>query len=109
MSSDEFAELRKKTAVKRFGQPPTEPTANMVPEQPEPVVDPALEIPVPQRIDGRSLRRTGRTVGFSTKVTEDWDYRLKTYAGRHNLLIVQVLEKALDALEREEKANKKKD
>jgi hypothetical protein len=108
MSSDEFAELRKKTAAKRFGQPPTEPTANMVPE-PKPIVDPALEIPVPQRIDGRSLRRTGRTVGFSTKVTEDWDYRLKTYAGRHNLLIVQVLEKALDALEREEKASKKRD
>jgi hypothetical protein len=108
MSSDEFAELRKKTAAKRFGQPPTESTANMVSE-PEPVVDPALEIPVPQRIDGRSLRRTGRTIGFSTKVTEDWDYRLKTYAGRHNLLIVQVLEKALDALEREEKASKKKD
>jgi hypothetical protein len=109
MSNDEFAELRKKTAAKRFGQPPTESTANMVPEQQEPLVDPALEIPVPQRIDGRSLRRTGRTIGFSTKVTEDWDYRLKTYAGRHNLLIVQVLEKALDALEREEKASKKKD
>jgi hypothetical protein len=70
---------------------------------------PELEQPVPQRIDGRSLRRTGRTVGFSTKVTEDWDYRLKRYAARNNVLIVVALEQALDALEREEKARKTPD
>jgi hypothetical protein len=108
MSNDDFAELRKKTAAKRFGQPPTESTDNMAPE-PVVVTDPALEIPVPQRIDGRTLRRSGRTLGFSTRVTEDWDYRLKRYAARNNLMIVEVLERALDALEREEAARKKPD
>jgi hypothetical protein len=99
--AEDFADLKKKVA-RRYGQPPDEATDNMAPA-------PELEQPIPQRIDGRSLRRTGRTVGFSTKVTEDWDYRLKRYAARNNVLIVVALEQALDALEREEKARKTPD
>jgi hypothetical protein len=99
--AEDFADLKKKMA-RRYGQPPDEATDNMA-------AAPELEQPVPQRIDGRSLRRTGRTVGFSTKVTEDWDYRLKRYAARNNVLIVVALEQALDALEREEKARKTPD
>lgn len=95
--AEEFADLKKKmAAARRYGQPPADATDNMA-------SDPDLEAPTPQRIDGRSLRRTGRTIGFSTKVTEDWDYRLKRYAARNNVLIVVALERALDALEREEK------
>jgi hypothetical protein len=101
--AEEFANLKKKVA-RRYGQPPSEATDNM-----EPSPDAELEQPVPQRIDGRSLRRTGRTVSFSTRVTEDWDYRIKRYAARNNVLIVAALEQALDALEREEKARKKPD
>jgi hypothetical protein len=99
--AEDFADLKKKVA-RRYGHPPAEATDNMAP-------DPDLEQPVPQRIDGRSLRRTGRTVSFSTRVTEDWDYRIKRYAARNNVLIVAALEQALDALEREEKARKKPD
>lgn len=55
----------------------------------------------PARIDGRSLRRTGRTIGFSTKVSPDFENRLKLYAAKHKLLIVEVLERALDALEKQ--------
>src|SRR4051812_50221393 len=87
--AEEFANLKKKVA-RRYGQPPSEATDNMAPSP-----DPELEQPVPQRIDGRSLRRTGRTVGFSTKVTEDWDYRLKRYAARNNVLIVVALEQEI--------------
>lgn len=53
----------------------------------------------PERIDGRSLRRTGRTVQFATRVSPEFDTRIRTIAKRERLLLVEVLEKALDAYE----------
>ena len=52
------------------------------------------------RIDGRSLRRSGRTVQFATRVSPEFDTRIRTIAKRERLLLVEVLEKALDAYER---------
>ncbi len=51
------------------------------------------------RIDGRSLRRTNRTIQFATRVTPEFDVRLRQIAARDGLLLVEVLERALDAYE----------
>jgi hypothetical protein len=51
------------------------------------------------RIDGRSLRKTGRTVQFATKVSLEFDDKLRRIAQRDGLLLVEVLERALEAYE----------
>ena len=51
------------------------------------------------RIDGRSLRKTGRTVQFATKVSVEFDDKLRRIAQRDRLLLVEVLERALEAYE----------
>lgn len=53
-----------------------------------------------QRLDGRTLRRSGRTLTFATKVTPEFDSRLREIAQRDGLLFVEVLERALDAYEK---------
>jgi hypothetical protein len=50
--------------------------------------------------DGRSARRTGRTVQFATRVSIEFDDRLRTIAQRDGLMLVEVLERALDAYEK---------
>jgi hypothetical protein len=52
-----------------------------------------------RRLDGRSLRKTGRTVQFATRVSGEWDDKLRHIAQRDGLLLVEVLEQALDAYE----------
>lgn len=61
---------------------------------------------LPERIDGRTLRRTGRTVQFATKVTPELEARIKQIAIRDNLKIVEVLEQAIEAYERNKLAAK---
>ena len=51
------------------------------------------------RIDGRSLRRTHRTVQFATRVSPEFDTRIRQIAMRDQLLLVEILERALDAYE----------
>lgn len=51
------------------------------------------------RIDGRTLRRSGRTVQFATRVSPEFDDRLRQIAQRDRMLLVEVLERALDAYE----------
>lgn len=46
--------------------------------------------------DGRSLRRSGRTLQFATRVSPEFDARLRRIAERDSLLLVEVMEKALD-------------
>lgn len=48
-----------------------------------------------QRIDGRSARRTNRTMQFATRVRPEWDAELRVLAQRDGLLLVEVLERAL--------------
>lgn len=52
--------------------------------------------------DGRSQRATGRTQQFATRVTSEWHDRVRSIATRDGLKLVEVLERAIDALEREE-------
>jgi hypothetical protein len=49
--------------------------------------------------DGRSLRRTNRTVQFATRVSPEFDARIRMIAERDGLLLVEVMEEALDAYE----------
>ena len=60
----------------------------------------ASRVDFESRIDGRSLRRSGRTVQFATRVSPEFDERIRQIAERDGLLLVEVLERALDALEK---------
>jgi hypothetical protein len=51
------------------------------------------------RRDGRSARRSGRTLQFATRVSPEFDNRLRSIAERDNKLLVEVLEEALEAYE----------
>jgi len=51
------------------------------------------------RLDGRSLRKTGRTLQFATRVSWEFDDKLRRIAQRDGLKLVEVLEKSLDAYE----------
>jgi hypothetical protein len=61
--------------------------------------EPELARPPVERMDGRSLRRSGRTLQLATRVTPEFDARLRRIAQRDGLLLVEVLERALDAYE----------
>jgi hypothetical protein len=63
-------------------------------------LEPAVEQPRERsRIDGRSLRRTGRTLQLATRVSWEFDERLRRIAQRDDLKLVEVLERGLDAYE----------
>jgi hypothetical protein len=53
----------------------------------------------PPRLDGRSMRRSGRTIQFATRVSPEFDDRIRQIALRDGMLLVEVLEQALDAYE----------
>jgi hypothetical protein len=80
--------------------PPDEASANLAAPETAPLpAAPARPVPEPARIDGRTLRRTHRTVAFATRVSPEFDNRIREIARRDRLLIVEVLERALEAYE----------
>lgn len=91
-----------------LGAPPTldEASANLsAPEvAPAPAARPAANLPpqapAAKKIDGRSARKTNRTVQFATRVTPEWDARIRALAQREGVLLVEILEKALDYYEK---------
>lgn len=56
---------------------------------------------ISDRIDARTLRRSGRTMQFATRVSPEFDARIRRIAQREGLLLVEILEKALDAYEKQ--------
>jgi len=52
------------------------------------------------RRDARSLRKTNRTLPFATRVTPEFDAKLRDIAERDGLKLVELLEKALEAYEK---------
>jgi len=54
-------------------------------------------------MDGRTMRRSGRTVQFATRVSPEFDERIRQIAMRDGLLLVEVLERALDTYEASQK------
>ena len=53
----------------------------------------------PARLDGRTMRRSNRTVQFATRVSPEFDERIRQIALRDGMLLVEVLERALDTYE----------
>jgi hypothetical protein len=105
-----MADLSKLKSRRSLGAPPpaTEASTNLqAPEiaPPDVIAAPlqALTTPVPAHRfrDGRSARRTGRTIQFATRVSPEFDDRLRTIAEREGLLLVEVLERALDLYEKQ--------
>ena len=88
------SKLQKSSQRSTLGEPPTleEASANLA----QPEAAPATRKRV---MDGRTARRTNRTIQFATRVTPEWDERIRTVAQRDGLLLVEVLEQALDCYE----------
>jgi hypothetical protein len=89
-----------------LGTPPApdEARADLVPEPAavgEPTPRPVAGADPTQRIDARSLRRSGRTVHFATKVTPDFDNRVRQIAAETGKMLTEILEEALQAWERD--------
>ncbi|GAB3478555.1 hypothetical protein GCM10027398_33730 [Azotobacter salinestris] len=82
----------------RLGPPPSQAEASQNLTAPE-VAPPATPIEPRPRRDGRSARKTHRTIPFATRVSPEFDDRLRDIAERDGLLLVEVLERALDAYE----------
>lgn len=60
----------------------------------------SLEQPVREpyiKRDGRSMRKTNRTIPFATRVSAEFDQRFRDIAYQEDLKIVELLEKALQA------------
>jgi hypothetical protein len=97
------------TKVKRnstLGAPP--PLSEASPNLAAPEIAPAPPAPIapspaiakaPTKVDGRSLRRTNRTLPFATRVSPEFDARVRAIAEQEHILIVEVLERALAAYE----------
>lgn len=82
-----------------LGAPPPMEEASTNLHAPEAVpaahVPPASPVSIP-RMDGRSARRTNRTLQFATRVRPEWDAELRALAQRDGLLLVEVMERALE-------------
>jgi len=100
-----MADVSKLKAARRLGPPPAadEASANLTaPEVAPAAQQPAAAAPADgtyHRRDGRSARKTNRTIPFATRISQKYDERLRDIAERDGLLLVEVMEKALDAYE----------
>ena len=111
-----MADASKLKGLRRSGlgapPPPDEARIDLAPEPPR-AAPPSAEAataarqpqrteaaaPQPGRMDGRTMRRSGRTVQFATRVSPEFDERIRQIAMREGMLLVEVLERALDAYE----------
>ena len=98
-----------KLARRRLGPPPPIDDASTNLQAPEVApaapLAPAAAAPVveddkPRRKDGRSLRRTGRTVQFATRISPQLDQDIRDIAESRQWLITEVLEKAVATLKK---------
>jgi len=98
-----LAKIKRKNSL---GAPPSleEASQNLTAPEIVPVASAsAITSPRPRvgesRIDGRSLRKTGRTVQFATKVSPEYDEKFRSIAARDSLVFGDLLEKSLAAYE----------
>lgn len=104
-----MADMSKLKKGRGLGTPPPleEASPNLAAPEVAPASPPTPLAPAPSppiRRDGRTLRKTNRTVAFATRVTQDFDDRVREIAEQTGLKIVEVLEAALAAYERENHA-----
>jgi hypothetical protein len=52
-----------------------------------------------EEVDGRTLKKTGRTHQLATRVTPEFYRRVRQLAAQDDLKIVELLERAIDAYE----------
>lgn len=83
----------------RLPSPPADAHPHLVPETPPPATPepPAATV---ERHDGRHRRRTGRTSQFNTRISVEFDQRIRAIADEDGMLIVEVLEAALAVYEK---------
>jgi hypothetical protein len=93
-----MADMSKLQRRGTLGTPPSPDEASANLTAPE-VAPAALSSSGRRRIDGRSLRKTGRTLQFATRVTEEFDDLLHKIAVRDGLKLVEVLERGVAAYE----------
>ena len=55
----------------------------------------------PAWVDGRSLRATGRTSQFATRIRPEYHKKAKLIAARDGITLAELFEKGVDAYERE--------
>jgi hypothetical protein len=55
--------------------------------------------PLDDYVDGRTMRKTGRTEQLATRVTSEFHKKVKMLAARDELKIVELLEKSIDLYE----------
>lgn len=84
------SKLKRKSSL---GKPPPVEEASSNFLAPETAPAPASTM---RAVDGRSRRRTNRTMQLNLKVTPECDALLREIADREGLLLAEVLEKALD-------------
>lgn len=53
-------------------------------------------------IDGRSLRATGRTAQFATRIKPEYHRKAKMIAARDGITLAELFERGVDAYEREQ-------
>jgi hypothetical protein len=89
----------------RLGKPPEAKEASRNLDAPEHA--PAAHAPADAsageyiRKDWRSARKTNRTIQFNTRVSPDWDSKVRRLAERDGVSMAEVLERAIAAYERE--------
>lgn len=97
----------KKISSRRLGPPPSidEASKNLSAPETAPssvVIESSSQTALAaRRRDGRSMRRTGRTVNFATRVSQEFDERIREIAEQKGLMLVEVMEHALAAYEKE--------
>jgi hypothetical protein len=96
-----MADLSKlKSRRSGLGAPPPAEDASENLHAPEHAPAHAAPVSAPaQRMDGRTARRSNRTLQFATRVSPEFDDRIRAIAARDGLMLVEVLERALDAYE----------
>ena len=52
-------------------------------------------------VDGRTLRATGRTAQFATRIKPEYHRKAKMIAARDGITLAELFEKGVDAYERE--------
>jgi len=84
---------------KGLGAPPPIEEASPNLTAPEIAPAPVTSVALTKRLDGRHARRSHRTLQFATRVTPEFDERIRAIAARDGLMLVEVLERALDTYE----------
>jgi hypothetical protein len=51
--------------------------------------------------DGRTARRSGRTLQFAPRISPDFDHKIRALANRDGLMLVELLERAVASYEKQ--------